>query len=424
MLTVDTNTLYLVLILIGFSTSALLLIVGRGVDQSLLIWSLAFACRGSGFLLLVLRGAIPHILSIWLANLLISASYALFAVGLLKFLHRRMNPWLVWSPPLLMAVSYALMMDDLTGRILMGGVVHFMQLSLLLAIMRMFNAQLIGRGKHMLAVCFAIGIVISVARPLAIALGVTEIDTFDSSGPWQALTFLSMTVVNVIVALSFVLMQKEHAEAATDSIARSDELTGLPNRRRLYERISQLMNPARPVQRQYAALLLLDLDNFKTLNDTHGHAAGDELLKQVATRLLGVARSTDTVARLGGDEFVVLMPDLGIDAAAARAVVSARAHQIGRELAAPYNLFLPDSHADHALPVIHHASATIGGTLFLAGSRSLGREALLREADKAMYSAKNTRRGSVHLSAFDDTLPDYDSHSESQKSLKSVTSPS
>mgnify|MGYP001627163870 CR=1 FL=1 len=423
MLTVDTNTLYLVLILIGFSTSALLLIVGRGVDQSLLIWSLAFACRGSGFLLLVLRGVIPDVLSIWLANLLISASYALFAVGLLKFLHRRLNPWLVWSPPLLMAVSYALMMDDLTGRILMGGVVHFMQLSLLLAIMRMFNAQLIGRGKHMLAVCFAIGIVISVARPLAIALGVTEIDTFDSSGPWQALTFLSMTVVNVIVALSFVLMQKEHAEAATDSIARSDELTGLPNRRRLYERISQLMKSAGPAQ-QYAALLLLDLDNFKILNDTHGHAAGDELLKQVATRLLGVARSTDTVARLGGDEFVVLMPDLGIDAAAARAAVSARAHQIGQELAAAYRLFLPDTDGDHRAAVVHHTSATIGGTLFRAGARTPGREALLREADKAMYSAKNTRRGSVHLAIFEDSGSDCDSHSESQKSLKSVTSPS
>lgn len=398
---VDTNTLYIVLILLGFAISLMLAIVGSGVDRSLLIWASSFATHSIGFTLLILRGVISDLLSIWLANVLIASSYTIFAAGLLKFLKRELSPWILWFPVLMMAVSYVFMMDNLNTRILVGGATHFLQFGLLLVIMRVYDHQLTGRGKHILTGCFAVGIVLSLARPLSIVTGATQLDSFDSPGFIQAMTFLGMTIVSVIIALGFVLMQKEQAEAATGSIARTDELTGLPNRRGLYELIGVWMSEQSPVQ-QCGALMLLDMDNFKSLNDTFGHSAGDEMLKQVAFRLGKVAGSGDTVARLGGDEFVLLLPNLGGEADVAERLALEKAKTIGALLSEPYQLRVFDVSIDAERDIVHHSSATLGIKLFWSGDDHPGREVLLREADKAMYSAKNARRGSVHLISLPD----------------------
>src|SRR5690606_7555555 len=103
------------------------------------------------------------------------------------------------------------------------------------------------------------------SRPLALGLGIEEISAFNSPGIVQSLSFLPLAALHVALALGLVLMQKEHAEAATDSIARSDELTGLPNRRRLYERLNHYLSTSSP-KREFGALMLIDLDNFKSLN--------------------------------------------------------------------------------------------------------------------------------------------------------------
>ena len=149
-----------------------------------------------------------------------------------------------------------------------------------------------------------------------------------------------------------------------------DELTGLPNRRLLLDRFDQAMARATR-QHKLVALLFLDLDGFKTINDALGHVAGDSLLKQLAARLSACIRTSDTACRFGGDEFVILLPELESQEDAAAAAGKIRAH-----LAAPY--FIGGTAIEVAI--------SIGMALYPVDGN--GYEDLLRQSDVAMYCDK------------------------------------
>ncbi|TFW01543.1 EAL domain-containing protein [Oxalobacteraceae bacterium OM1] len=153
-----------------------------------------------------------------------------------------------------------------------------------------------------------------------------------------------------------------------------DALTGLPNRRLFRDRLEQELRKAHR-QQQEVALLFIDLDHFKEANDLLGHDAGDQLLAQVATRLLQCVRDSDTVARLGGDEFTVILTDLRGHPHVERA-----AQKIIASLAEPFQL-----HGEVA-----HVTASIGITLYPGDATEP--EALIRNADQAMYAAKHAGR--------------------------------
>lgn len=175
--------------------------------------------------------------------------------------------------------------------------------------------------------------------------------------------------------------------AAADAIHRLafyDVLTGLPNRRLLMERLDrQVANAAAGCGS--GAVLYLDLDNFKGVNDALGHAVGDTLLGHVATILARSVRRQDTVSRIGGDEFAVLLDDLGGDPAAATEVALSLAQTIRDALTQAIPI------GDH----VYHASASIGIAL-LSRSPATGHD-LLREADTAMYHAKREGRNGIAL---------------------------
>jgi len=150
---------------------------------------------------------------------------------------------------------------------------------------------------------------------------------------------------------------------------------------------------------RYGALLVLDLDNFKPLNDKYGHSVGDLLLLEVAQRLQQCVRQIDTVARVGGDEFVVLLDDLESDKALATSQSEAVAEKIRKRLAAPYQI-TPASQTTQAAPVItHHCSASIGCVLFLGEQQT--QDEIFRRADSAMYQAKDAGRNTVRFYAAD-----------------------
>jgi len=169
------------------------------------------------------------------------------------------------------------------------------------------------------------------------------------------------------------------ANAEIESLAFYDPLTGLPNRRLLLDRLGQASVLAQR-SGQLGALLFLDLDHFKALNDTLGHEVGDELLQQVAQRLRTCVRVADTVARLGGDEFVVMLNELSSSTEEAAKLSQRIGEKILHGLSQPYVL------KGHA----HQSGCSIGATLF-GGSLQTATE-LLKQADIAMYQVK-ARRG-------------------------------
>ena len=172
------------------------------------------------------------------------------------------------------------------------------------------------------------------------------------------------------------------ASAEIESLAFYDPLTNLPNRRLLMDRMQQVI-AASARSGHYGALLFLDLDHFKTLNDTLGHEVGDVLLRQVAERLKTCVRREDTVARLGGDEFVVMLHELSPHSEEAAAYARRVGEKILRALNVPYNL------AGHT----HHSTPSIGATL-IGGTQQPSVD-LLKQADIAMYQVKSQGRNAL-----------------------------
>ena len=177
---------------------------------------------------------------------------------------------------------------------------------------------------------------------------------------------------------------RKAAEDEARYLAFYDALTQLPNRRLLVDRLQQvLVNGAR--SGLTTAVLFVDLDNFKTLNDTRGHEVGDLLLKDVAQRLRSCVREQDTVARLGGDEFVVVLQNLSSDAPEAAAQARTLGELILAQLRQPYEL------AGHE----HHFTASIGVTLLNHQRDSV--DEVLKQADMAMYRAKDDGRNTLRF---------------------------
>src|SRR6185436_4266639 len=173
-------------------------------------------------------------------------------------------------------------------------------------------------------------------------------------------------------------------EEALRHEATHDHLTGLPNRSLFLDRLEHAIERGRRHDARFA-LLYLDIDGFKPVNDGHGHLAGDELLRQIAARLRGAVRAEDTVARLGGDEFGALL-EAPVDAAA----VLRKAQELVALLAAPFALALPGRAATTV-----QVGASVGAALFPAHGRSV--DELVHAADEAMYQAKRGGKNACRM---------------------------
>ena len=172
--------------------------------------------------------------------------------------------------------------------------------------------------------------------------------------------------------------------AEIQTLAFYDQLTKLPNRYLLLERLKAALTLSEQDQ-QYGAVLYLDIDKFKALNDSQGYAAGNKLLVEIATRLKSCVRETETVAHLGGDEFVVLLESLGTEALEASKIAAHVAEKIRATLTAPYTIN----------DFLYHSSPSIGVYLFLGRKDSV--DEVVKRADIAMYQAKSSGRNCVRF---------------------------
>ncbi len=190
-------------------------------------------------------------------------------------------------------------------------------------------------------------------------------------------------ISNYVATLTDITTRKT-AEHEIERLAFYDPLTGLPNRRLLLDRLKQALASSTRSGLD-GALLFIDLDNFKTLNDTFGHNMGDLLLQQVAERLTACVRENDTVARIGGDEFVVILENLNkhdLEAATQTEIIG---DKILATLEQPYQLVTQN----------YHNTASIGVTLFNDHRQPI--EELLKQADIAMYQVKTAGRNALRF---------------------------
>ena len=187
--------------------------------------------------------------------------------------------------------------------------------------------------------------------------------------------------ISYLVVCLYDITVSKATQDQISQLAYYDSLTQLPNRRNLNRRLAEILG-AMPINSRHGALFFIDLDNFKSLNDTRGHASGDLLLIEVGRRLRNAVRGSDVVARVGGDEFVVLLGSLKADLVGATQQATAVGKEILARLAKPYKL---DS-------FIFNCSASIGINLFSHGDLETD---VLQQADMAMYQAKRSGRNSL-----------------------------
>jgi diguanylate cyclase (GGDEF)-like protein/PAS domain S-box-containing protein len=189
------------------------------------------------------------------------------------------------------------------------------------------------------------------------------------------------------------ITERKQIQQQINQLAFYDMLTKLPNRYLLSDRLTQATSTSKR-NGLYGALLFLDLDDFKPLNDQYGHAAGDLLLVEAANRMTACVREMDTVARFGGDEFVIVLCELDENKDAAKVRASIVAEKICTTLAKPYLLKLhTEENQDNIIE--HHCTASIGVTLFIADQAS--EKDIFKWADDAMYEAKEAGRNLVRF---------------------------
>lgn len=214
---------------------------------------------------------------------------------------------------------------------------------------------------------------------------------------WQTITAVTNTkgVVTHYVSVFTDITQRKQTEDHIKTLAFFDPLTKLPNRRLLIDRMTHAIENTN-ANKSYNALMFLDLDHFKNLNDTQGHDKGDLLLKEVANRLKQCIRTGDTVARLSGDEFVVMLENLGLDEVTAATLTENIAENISTSLNRPYILKSETGETEYV------CSASIGICMF---NDNISVEDLLKHADVAMYQSKNDGRNTIRF--FDPQMQTY-----------------
>lgn len=222
--------------------------------------------------------------------------------------------------------------------------------------------------------------------------------TFASDGHRELLETTKTPVHNAqgevigVLGIGHDITERQAAADEIEHLAFYDFLTDLPNRRLMHDRLRQALTNATRRGR-YGALMLIDLDNFKLLNDTLGHAIGDQLLISVAARLRASTRAGDTVARMGGDEFVVILEGLDKHELAAVQVEHVAANVLA-SLAEPHSLSL-SCHDNGLIKHLYQCTSSIGITLFKDQSVSVSD--LMKRADTAMYQAKSAGRNTLRF---------------------------
>ncbi|MBS1210076.1 MAG: diguanylate cyclase [Proteobacteria bacterium] len=372
-------TLFVVII----TTSAILAlslgaIIRRDDQDGLLPLISALGLVVLAFLLFPLRGLIPDLLSLWLAYVAVSGAFALMLRAVAAFQQRRLPAWMKFGPTLVLAtvlgIAFKWLSVSLFGRIVLSNFVFLFQATLLLRILIQGTRKTIGRGQYLVIAGVLLNVVAIVAR--GIILYTTEMQSVinvTDPGVSQSIIFLSSFAHLILVTIGFVLMVKERADDKNRRLAVTDSLTGSWNRIRIGE-YAQLEMQRRKRYDIPASILMMDLDFFKAVNDRHGHAVGDQLLREFSLMVRGCLREGDHLGRWGGEEFIVL---LSCSNAATAAAIGERIRKTVATTTFADNL---------------HITISLGYAEYRSEETL---EQWVERADTALYQAKNAGRNRV-----------------------------
>lgn len=379
----DNRTLLFSLCMISALVALSLAVVSRGGKRDgLRTWAGAMGLESLAWGLISVRGMVPDMASILVPNLLLVSAQSLKLAAVYEF---RGLPWPRWRcllPVLLMSVLLgSLDYGDFRHRLIYGSLIYAAQMLLLVEVLGTDTGSRKGRAWWLLFGATVAIIPIFILRALAALASTAPFATVEGAvapNAIQMLMFVCIIALDILGSLGFILMDKERSDLELRSLAMTDFLTQALNRRAFTMRAQQEMAAT---QRSGAplALLMIDIDHFKQINDQYGHATGDMVLEEVARTITGNLRTQDTVGRYGGEEFGVLLP--GTDQAGAlvtaeklRQAVAGKRYAVGSE----------------SISVTISTGITVCTATCARCQSDISK--LMDDADKALYQAKHDGR--------------------------------
>jgi diguanylate cyclase (GGDEF)-like protein len=380
----DLRTIYIVASLTSLALGFIQL--GAFYIRRLERWSvfsgLSNVAVGIGMLGTALRGVVPDFVAVDLANFVTLLSYLLLVAGVRSFSGRRIPWWIYAIVAIGMTAFFEFILNGPTDYVLRIAAGSTLSASLDLVVAR--EGIYIGRRQQLTSASIMVGLfsftAFMFAGRVVLALtgnlnGTSIIQ--NSVGPYQWIA-VSGAVLITLRTIILMLMAAERSQNQLIAVARRDPLTGAFNRIGLRSSFDRLMILRRPKHGTMISVLAIDIDHFKGVNDTHGHMAGDEVLRVFARVAKTQLRQTDILARQGGDEFVVILPQTRLDDAVMLA-------ERIREAFARATLDFPHLASQPTLSI----GAAEGDAI------AIGFDAILQQADDALYRSKRQGRNQV-----------------------------
>ena len=379
----DIPTLLMMVAVASMVMAGTLVVVAWGErSDGLKLWAGGLCCHALAYVMFLLRGHIPDPVSILLGNALASATFSFLLAAVHRFQGRTL-PWrIMLAPPLALAGLLSLFLQDFGLRVTLTSLIVALQAVWLLWVL--FNRRRDTPGRGALMVMAAMGLEVGVllvraASGASKTLGAQNLLQADGV---QVVTFVTAFAVLLIASLGFIFMSKERADEANCRLAALDELTGVANRRSIIAALDRDVSRAIRT-REPLAVMMVDIDFFKRVNDTHGHLAGDHVLRSVVDVIRRRIRAQDIVGRYGGEEFLVVLCD----------TTAQGAHQLADQLRGAVQ-----------------ASSCAWGTQRLEVTVSVGVfggrlepgdswDQLIHAADSALYRAKQNGRNRVEVAS-------------------------
>lgn len=346
-------------------------------------WAAALLVNAIGHLLIMLRGLIPDVLSIVVGNLMLSSVFVGLIAAVYQFQGRPVRWPLLLAPPALVLVFVSVFIDNFPARVSFVGLAIGLQAIWALLTALSHRNVTVGRGQWLLVAGLALEALVLGGRAVVALSTHSDATSILQSSALQTLTFLATFSVVLVSSVGFVFMSRDRADENNRVLAALDPLTGVANRRSLIAALDRDVARAQRM-REPMALMMVDIDHFKDVNDQYGHPAGDRVLCSVVNVLRQRVRAQDLVGRYGGEEFMVLLPDTGL----------VGAEQLARELCkAVEESRCPADGVPGPGIAVTVSIGVFGGRLESGDSWDM----LIAAADRALYQAKNNGRNRVEV---------------------------